>query len=341
MGWSRVPHGVVPTLKAAAGRYAFFQNSDLEKHVDFVELEYDSVFERWRTKVAANAAQVVGAAPVGWGRDLMNRVAGLAPTAGNAFPITHPLDVALYRLIPNVHNEVIAHLHAQIVPRLVQAGGARVSLLTHSLGTSVGHDTFAALATDKTPATNPWHAENANPNRFQLRNYITLANVSRVLQTSPKSLDSPIRPGTASQTPRYVRRFINAVHGLDPFPSIKRFNPLPEWRNESYFEIPVQHFLASNVHGYDHYLRHPRVHAAILNGLLFQPKIPESEIVRELDSTLRDEQQAALLDAGMNLTGHISRLTNMAARNAPLVEDAEESVGVRSFLEAMIEYFHT
>lgn len=264
--------------------------------------------------------------------------------------MTHPLDVALYRLLPNVHNEVIAHLHAQIVPRLRAAGGARVSLLTHSLGSAVAHDAWAALTTDKTPDNNPWHCNNPNPKRFQLRNYIVLANVSRVLQTSPKVLDlgdaasamlgTPMRPGTAAQRPCFVRRFINAVHGLDPFPSVKRFNPNPGWRNDSYIEIPVHHFLAPNVHGYDHYLRHPKVHAAILNALLFQPQITEGEIVQELDTSLRIAQEAAMRDTGLGLTARISFLSDLAQRLAPMVEDVETPLGVQTLVKTAQEYFH-
>lgn len=338
-GWSRQAGSVVQTLTTEAKRYRFFQTRELEDFVEFAELEYDSVFERWRTSVAANAAAVVAAAPDAWARNLLGSMAALGPGGPDNFAVSHCLDVALYRLLPNVHNEVLAHLHAQILPRLVPSGAGRVSVLTHSLGTAVGHDAFAKLCTDGTPDTNPWHVDNPSPDRFQLRSYFTLANVSRVLQTNPKALDSPIRPGTASQRPCFVRRFVNAVHGLDPFPRVKRFHPLPDWQNESYLEIQVDHLLDPNVHGYEHYLRHPKVHSVILNRLMFKEQIAQEEVATQLDTTLRAAQEAALADAALGIGMRVPELTDLLARIAPAVDDAPTEFGVETFLQTIRDYF--
>lgn len=334
-GWSCGPEGIQRSLLDSAQLYPYFRDHgrSLEEYVTPVELSYDGVFERWRRATAEDTSAVAAQAPAGWPRERLQQLGSLLRGMNPGFGVTHVLDVILWRLLPPVHNEVLADLRLQIERALETHQPTRVSMLAHSLGTSVAHDVLASMAGDLTPSTNPRHIDNA----YQFANYFTVANVSRILQTSPKVLCSVVRPGIKSLRRYYVRKFWNFSHRLDPFPMVKPFAPLPEWTNDSYQQVWVDHFLHPNVHGFKHYLVHPRVHSTIINALFRSAPIPDGDVVRVLDNEFR-QKQAEFLASMPARPGRMPELQALADRLL-MLQDPDEESGIRNFIDLVSDYF--
>jgi hypothetical protein len=207
--------------------------------------------------------------------------------------------VLLYRFFSIVAAEVRLRLRLSIAEKLTEAkeGGQldEASVLAHSLGTSVTHDSLALLGahpieTDDGP-NESWMVAN---HRFS--NVFMCANVSRVLETEPKVYQSVLHPTTGGQGESYVEAYYNFRHRLDPFPMVKPFGPVG-W-GENYLAVEnCEKVLDFNVHGLSHYLSDPRVHVPVLCGLIGQYAVTDDEYdaaVAEYDALEEPECIGAL-----------------------------------------------
>ncbi len=265
--WVSGDTGAVETLKSASKRYAFFQTNPLENFVDFAPISYDSVFRNIVGQWQANAA-AVSSLPGNTLGGATNWLTNAGDTEKN-FWWTHIADVALYRCFPTYRQAVRAHVMNDIVAKIAPAvnAGANVSILAHSLGTAVAHDTLHLLGSTG--------SFNGNPNalvatNFRFNNIFMVANVSRLLQTQDTEMapvyKSVIRPGKTADPATYCQRFLNFRHEADPFTFPRMFEPVDfdplRYRNEV-----IRHYWKANIHDVSHYLLHPRVHIPILRAL--------------------------------------------------------------------------
>jgi hypothetical protein len=266
--WASGDDGPVAALKSAAKRYAFFQKKPLEDYVKFVPISYDDVFQtivtQWQTEAGA-----VTALP---GNTLGSATAWLtnASETEKNFWWSHAADVILYRCFPtyrqSVRARVMKGIADAITPQLA-AGNSNISILGHSLGTSVLHDTLHLMGS--------MPSFDGHPNAFVATNFrfvnvIMIANVSRLLQTQGNGMQpvykSVVRPGNLADPASYCQRFINVRHEADPVPFPRMFEPV-DFDPSRFKNLLVRHYWQANIHDLSHYLLHPRVHIPILRAL--------------------------------------------------------------------------
>lgn len=266
--WAESTVALLHSLPARYGYTWFEGNGPLEDYVDAAPVDYDDVFDHhlqeWGKSVEALAEQagdqgVDISGILGW-------LEGADETEDNFF-WTHVVDVVLYRFFSTVTAEVRLRVRAQIAGELERQGEdgniIQASVLAHSLGTSVAHDSLALLGTVPIDTDD-------GPNRsFMLENHrfanvFMCANVGRVLETHPKVYQSVMRPPGSG--PSYVDAYYNFRHRFDPFPMVRPFGPVG-WNVRRFKERgDCEKVLQFNVHGFEHYLEDPRVHVPILRA---------------------------------------------------------------------------
>jgi hypothetical protein len=250
----------------------FDANGPLEDHVKCVPISYDHAFTELLAQWAESAdelEQFGDTEGVGIVKSL-SFLHGASP-AEQQFFWTSVVDVLLYRLFPIVTANVRRIVRDEITKRFTEEAAAGsivdVSIMAHSLGTSVAHDSLSILATQ--PIQTP-----AGPNQsfmlgnFQFKRIFQVANVSRVLQTTPAVLASPIHPFTADPATSYTRGFLNFKHRYDLFTMVRPFTAPAAWGGGFLEPAGINRILGFNVHDLDHYLENPRVHVPILRQLI-------------------------------------------------------------------------
>ena len=244
--------------------------------IDFVPIRYDQVWDEYRMSFAEAAGQVQSLVPQAKLRDAIEPLVS-AGEDDPGFVWNSVMDVLLYRyagdLYRMAHVEVMEQVARVVQQRWDEQGNydTRFSFITHSLGTAVTHGALNRLAGGSIAGRSVFRLGG----QFQIRAYISVANVSRVLWYGENDIyrSTLIRPTTSALGPGYVDTFLNVRHVADPFPAARRFSPL-EW-GASYGEVVVNHLYQLNVHDYRHYLRHPRVYCAILRSVLGTNLVPE------------------------------------------------------------------
>jgi hypothetical protein len=272
-------------LLDAYKQYPRLDATDFDDSFEVVMIHYDPIFQEivgeWQNDASAIgdlAGDVVPAtveAMVGWLRSA-------AKKDGN-FIWTHAADVLLYRLSATVRERVKVHVARQIVDGVSEQydaeGESRWSVVAHSLGTAIAHDTLDMLATGHVPGA-PVTA--FDPTVEQAQVVAMVANVSRVLETVVDVYQSAVMPGKAGQAGRDCLRFLNFRHFLDPFTIPRMFHP-QDWPDRAtaaanrYRYVEAAHVHQANVHDICHYLINPAVHIPLFRALLSDAMITKKE----------------------------------------------------------------
>jgi hypothetical protein len=279
-GWSG---SVRATLDRVAARYDAFSNGPpFSARVRVAEVNYGSCFkelvDQWQAKASelerfAGGAQALPKV-VGW----LRRPLPQDDEAAKAFFWSTAIDPLLYRGFPLVRDRVRSLVMDQVVRCLKEAmadGAAEATVLAHSLGTAVTHDTLHALGSAAQQGNEVLSAD-----RYQFSNLFMLADVCVLGPRGVRDVDpftSVVRPVPADGSGRgYCQRFFNAWHRWDPFVLAGPFRPTT-W-GDGYRPIgPLGHFRGANVHAYTHYLDHPAVHVPLINATLGFRAIPAQE----------------------------------------------------------------
>ncbi len=273
-GWSS------PVQKAITDAFAQYFDRPFGDDFAFKELNYNHVFQSHIDKWRENAEAVLNQLEVsGADSDLLDTLLGFSEDSANdAFASTHILDVILYRFMRGIKSQVIAHLSEQMVGKLNESAQVPpYSIICHSLGTAVMHDVLQAnLTTDHFPLSTAHGVP---------RLYVTLANVSRVLEDSDTDVyRSAVRPELAlANKPYACENFLSVAHELDPFTRVRPFEP--GWRKgdpdplnnlafDAYRGIEISGLRGVNPHDLEHYLDNPACHIPLFR-LLTNNKIME------------------------------------------------------------------
>lgn len=258
----------------------FEQNGTLDQHVSIVPVTYDAVFAKYMKKWGKTSEDLRTKAAE-FGVSIPNVLGWLerADEEENNFFWSHVVDVVLYRFFSIVTAEVRLRVREAIAVELQKAkddGGIdEASVLAHSLGTAVTHDSLALLGSHPIPTRDgPNEAFMAGNHKFA--NVFMCANVSRVLETDPKVYRSVVHPTTGGEGPAYVEAYYNFRHFVDPFTVVKEFAPVG-WGDGYHGGDECKRFLAFNIHGLDEYLADPRVHVPILRRLVGPWAVSEQE----------------------------------------------------------------
>ena len=275
-----------PTIKHLVAlpttyQYSWFtQHGALDTHVDIVPITYDGVFTQYlddwsKSSTALQAFAVAHGVAL---PQFLTWLSGSSETEKNFF-WSHVVDVLMYRLFAIVTAEVRLRVReamvAALTPRMLGGNPLEASVVAHSLGTSVTHDALALLATQ------PIRTAQGDNRSFMLENFtfanvFMIANVSRVLETSPRVYESAVHPITTDPATAYITNYCNCRHEFDPFPAVRPFNRAA-W-GAGYQPIEhLAHILQFNTHDLDHYLEDPRVHVPLLRQLIGEQVVTDAE----------------------------------------------------------------
>src|SRR6188508_1037470 len=167
-GWHK---SWVKTLEDAYNGYPMLQKRPFTTRFDFVPINPDQIYrqivEGWQKRAKALAAVKIG---------LVAKLTTWLTNAGELkdnFGWTHAGDVLQYRLLNLVREWVCVAIADEIKQKLLKAGpGSNWSIIGHSLGTAMVHDTIARL----------WANDSVFARDHPARLIAMVANVSRVLE---------------------------------------------------------------------------------------------------------------------------------------------------------------
>lgn len=306
-GWAAADDGPINTLTTVANNYSGFSGeSPLGNSVEFVEIRYDDIFdrilERW-AELANGLADLPNVAPDQI-RAVRNQLSEV--NAPDNWFASEAMDVLFYIGFPLVRRLVLLRVASKIMQTIAgheASDNRRYSILGHSLGTTVVHDAIHKMGTTNwlSPDENVLEILNANeigedvtledmarvrerygdrifsPGNFKFDAIFMISNTSALLQKSARNpYESIVRPRNSGGGPssNACNRFYNVDHVLDPIGKVRRFRAAEAWplaagehRTTAFDIFRVSHIHDVNVHGLDHYLKHPRVHAPILRSL--------------------------------------------------------------------------
>jgi hypothetical protein len=325
-GWATE---VISDLMTAAEPYGLdgdFSETLEEDGVSVVPIHYDERFDAWRNKWGEDSRELSRFITRNAIAVPSNIVSWLeaADETENAFLWSHVVDVLLYRFFSLVTTDVRVHVARSIARRWRDAlqldPSAEVSVLAHSLGTSVAHDTLALLATDP-----PSKATGFLAGDRRLANVFMLANVSRILETSPRAFESVICPPSVLGSRAYCANLVNVRHELDPIPAPRAFTPA--WGGSDFLQIRTHAVRDFDVHGFGHYLRDPRVHIPIFRALFGFDAIEEG--------TADDAIEAYDGARGSTCPERLAAFVQDCRQRVQLIEDSSD---VKTLLTAAVQF---
>ena len=227
----------------------------------------------------------------------VDTVANYAGAGKDSFIWTHAMDVVLYRFESTIRQATNVSLARQILDRATTMDFSGWSIVAHSMGTAVAHNTLQALYT--TPLVDgkpPLKTVETRPKVLAM-----IANVSRVLQLPAlKVFSSNVCPGSPLLD-RACDTYLNVRHQWDPFTVPQPFLPDPSWpdpvtfNSSQYQHIRPSHLVLKQykeVHDLDFYLKNPRVHVPIFRGIFGQDVIPDAELTaacQQFDSAILED----------------------------------------------------
>ena len=191
------------------------------------------------------------------------------------------VDILLYRVFHDI--AIRSHVRSQVTRALFDNAVSGVlpscGFITHSMGTAVMHDVLAEIF--------------ANPQEFggfvnmDVDIYVSLANVSKILENVANPQKSSVRPfGTPGIGRARCRAFINAHHEFDPVPYLGMFKPDWSTTTTPFRDVKFDLIKQPNTHAFQGYLENPRVWIPIFRTMLETPisKEQADDLIAEYDA---------------------------------------------------------
>ena len=234
-------------------------------------------------------------------------------------------DVILYRAFAEAQQHVITRVASQMVAAVEHYGPqADYSIVAHSLGTAVAHDTVQKLATTAIDGNRVMQ-----PPNFRFRNFFALANVSRLVwATDPDFYEKTrVRPRDSGLLAEQcaVEYYASFRHIADPVPSIVRFAPRG-WSAGAVANVEIAHLRDANVHAYTHYLQNPRCADLILARVLGSQVVPV-EARRARIAAFTDHVGAGAPQEQLAVRAIASALDAASAQSAGTFDQAVKATG--------------
>ncbi|MBC54234.1 MAG: hypothetical protein CMQ34_10425 [Gammaproteobacteria bacterium] len=316
------------TLKKAYDAYPTLAKVKFNEAYSFQEITYDDKFERirdaWDSESNGIKERLIA---MGVSSGLIQTLTRLAQSGtGGGFFRTHVLDVIFYRFFPTVRDPVRMHVAKSIADSLnkhrsTSTGPIKWSIIGHSLGTAVTHDTlhlmFAKSATADIPPL--------SVRDFSLHTYLACANVSRVLSKGNEIpvYTSRVRPAMTPSRDAVMRYFLNAWNMFDPFTRPSRFEPAHDWldsatqaaRHARFQDIKTTEIRQTNVHALEHYLENPAVHIPF-----FRATCDNLSIISKGEETKAQQAYRKAVIAA-HLDGEAEELRQLIERHGGELED--------------------
>jgi hypothetical protein len=274
-GWSSAFQTRFKTLvKALEADGDFDPDPLLEEleNTEFVELWYDDLYQKFVEVMLEREPEFIAAL----------KFAGLTKLAkvfttdsgDEDFVRDNIFDVLLYRVMPEHRMMTRKKLALAMMGAIQQHGidDVEYTLVAHSLGTAVAHDTLQEMATEK-----------GSPLKlgltFTFRNLMMLANTSALLRNDFDPRESLVRPFVAPGDPGYVRFYWNFSHKWDPVAQIYGYQGYMKGQpSKRYTYTTITHFQAANIHAITHYLNDPAVHFRMFSGIYGKDLVPDAYV---------------------------------------------------------------
>lgn len=282
-------------LSTAFAEYSGFQGTAFADLVEPVPVVYSTLFtklrQQWKDDVALikNTAgeqlEAIDKAEKAKVEKEIDSIADKIGAGGDSFAWTHAMDVVLYRFFSLTRHAVNVDVAEQILSKATGLAFNGWSVIAHSLGTAVIHNTLHSLySTQLIPGQPPLKPAETRPKVLAM-----IANVSRVVQLPGlKVFSSKVSPGSALLD-RACQIYLNVRHQWDPFTIPQPFIPDPGWpdaitfNSKQYQHIRPSHLRLKqyrDVHDLEHYLMNPRVHVPIFRGIFGDGMFPDPEFTR-------------------------------------------------------------
>src|SRR3569832_212360 len=260
-------------------RYASYAQLNLlcpfDNNFQFCEINYNDKFDDRRRAWSENAQAVLKLlAQQGLDAGAIDLLTSYAAETGkDKFLTTHVLDVQLYRFIPHIGEQIRTSVQLQILQALTaQAENETInwSVITHSLGTAVAHDTLHAM----------YRGGTLPPSITRPRVVAMIANVSRILQTDADVYAAGGGPG-GEAAKGICDYFLNVRHRWDPIPVPRAFQPVADWPDDTthranrFLNLLVTPIEQKNVHDFAHYLKNAALHNHQFRALTWTAPIDE------------------------------------------------------------------
>ncbi len=289
----------------ALNLYPGYEEKKITDYLQIEAIEYNSIFELWRKKLADDATSAFGELDLSFSyfKLVKEGLKFQSKIEDNKNLYTHWLDVIFY--LTFIGEQVRISVADQALKiyndALSRQNKPEISILAISLGTAVIHDTLSKLYTGKatdSPNFEEWNRRKIDTRRYRFQTLIQIANVCPLLKTitSISPYKSIVRPGKNG----CCKKMFNIDHKLDPIPNLVPFEPdnnegwlsNSEWARQIFVDIgEIKEITKVNVHDLDHYLANPRVHIELLNSLLptkfhTRKKDRQAVFTKYLDGTL-------------------------------------------------------
>lgn len=317
-------------------RYNWSNNHSLTDRVVFCPIRYDHLFDeyidQWEQNLSLiNETDVSGSLlPT----NFAEWIESLDEEESNFF-WTHIADVIVYRFLPleraRIQIEIIRDITQKINTLINETEDVilNYSFLAHSLGTCVIHDCLHKMGTKS------WDDEIDNvfkPQHLRFDSIFMLANTSRVLKNDINPATSLSRPRSSDSNANktYFDKYFNCFHKFDPVTLFWRFKPRG-W-GEGYDKVELSHFRELNIHSYEHFLDHPKVHIPLLRRLVHYFVVNKQE-EKEALQNYKDISPSELdEDAVEMIKERVTELSNGFSEDSGLTEYIKNWIQMRKLI---------
>lgn len=276
----------------------------------FVPLWYDDLYaEAAQRMLERPEALITGLQAAGLGT--LARLFRLKEDDATALE-THIFDVIIYRAMREYRYCTRKHVTVQMLRAMQKHGvgaGVEYSVMAHSLGTAVMHDTLHELATER---GSPYQLGSS----FRVHNLFMIANTSALLRNDYDPRASLVRPLIGEFDPGYVDFYFDFAHRWDPVAQLYSYRRyMKNYDAARCVYVTTDGFRQANIHAYSHYLTDPRVYGWVLGALYGDRLVPIPFRQKLLDEAVKDT-----IDPGLR-ERIIEKLRHLV--DSPLGEDAE------------------
>ncbi|MBF0379934.1 MAG: hypothetical protein HQL69_02895 [Magnetococcales bacterium] len=305
-------------------------------YVTFTPISYDHNFSKlvtsWKNTASKASDTMTGAQAASFEKvfDAVKNMEEESSSGAKKFFRTHIIDVLLWRYSQSIRNGVINDVAVQMIDAIDNAGNKnKVHAIAHSLGTSVLNGTGHAIA------TGGWKSDKAKffvkNKHFLLSSIHTFANVSRML--APKKSrpydETMLRPKYIGTDGGWCRNFYNYRHPVDPFTWLKPFEAEQFKQKGKDIEVPGTHIRDLNIHGFEHFIKHPNVIKGLFRGLGLPALSPQDS--DKLDTWYLEQ---IIPDEIMEFKDKLKQLQNVVSLGDAEGNDDDDLI---TFLETIVE----
>lgn len=248
---------------------------------------------------------------------------------------THLMDLMLFWGSPTIQNDLVQYVGGQIIAYVnkvmsrPESSGEEISIIAHSMGTSMLHKVLQAMFNQKV------NGETLSGD-FKFNLIAQVSNISYVLsgdrENHYRAVTGPnetlVRPSVIPDKGVSLK-MINANHEFDPAAKFLPFEPpLSTWLDTStasldwYRNITLTHFSSVNIHVINHYFRDPKLH------------VPFFELLLDISLPVAEKKKVALAFASST---PVAGFKNVKAQYKQLIDSDGKSF--KAFYKSLMNFY--